>query len=148
MSVISAEWVSELHANLSYLFTLLGLAGLDLFLGVGRALAAKRFQSGLLRNTLSKLIGELGLPILLALLGMANHAFDALVTGALWLAIVAEATSLVEQLRGKKTGGIWGTLIDLLHQSQQQTAAAQQTAANTTPPHETGGQGPTTGGSA
>ncbi|NMP24046.1 phage holin family protein [Sulfobacillus harzensis] len=137
MTSFSTMWSNELQANLPYLMTLLGLTALDLLLGVARALAAKRFQSGLLRNTLSKLIQELGLPILLALLGVANHAFAALVTGALWLAIVAEATSLVEQLRGKTTGGIWGDILNLLHDVK--TQQGQNTSPSDSQPPTTGG---------
>lgn len=141
MSAFSVVWAAELHANLPYLFTLLGLTGLDLLLGVGRALAAKRFQSGLLRNTASKLIQELGLPILLAVLGMANHAFAVLVTGAVWLAIVSEATSIVEQLHGKATGGIWGTIFHLLRNAEQSASTAGTTAADKTPPTDNTGGG-------
>jgi hypothetical protein len=117
-------WHAQLVANLPYLYALLGLAGLDLLLGIGRALRAKRFQSALLRSTAAKLIEELGLPLLMAILTIANRAFDPLVAGAMWLAIVSEATSIIEQLRGKTKSSILAQIMGLLKSAPQPEGGA------------------------
>ena len=108
------NWATNLHGNEALFVVVLGLAALDLLLGAGRALAAKRFQSGLLRNTLAKLIQELGLPLLLGILGVAYPGFGILVPAALWVAVASEGTSIVEQLRGKLPNTLLTEILSLL----------------------------------
>lgn len=117
-----------LHGNEALFVVVLGLAGLDLLLGVGRALAQKRFQSGLLRNSLSKLIQEMGLPLLLGILGVAYPGFGVLVPAALWVAVASEGTSIVEQLKGKLPNTLLTEILTLLKGS----SAPSQTSV--TPP--------------
>ncbi|AEW05211.1 hypothetical protein Sulac_1715 [Sulfobacillus acidophilus DSM 10332] len=141
MTHFGSAFGAEISANGTLFVAVLALAGLDLVLGVGRALAAKRFASGMLRLTAAKLIQELGLPLLLAVLGVADPAFASLVGGALWLAIVAEATSIVEQMRGKQSSTLIQEVIKLLaglHESVPPANASQTNAASPQQP-PTGG---------
>jgi small basic protein len=131
MTAIMA-WQDVLQANIPYFLAVGGLMALDLLVGLTRALASRKFQSALLRSTLLKSVEEIALPMMLAFLGLANHVFYGFVTAALWVGIVAEATSLVEQLRGRTAGGLWGEVLKLLHDLQSQVS-------NTLPPDGTGG---------
>ncbi|WP_020374114.1 phage holin family protein [Sulfobacillus thermosulfidooxidans] len=92
-----------LNKNSTALWVLLALAGLDLVIGTAKALLNKRFQSVIWRQTLSKLLSELGLPATIALLGVVNPNFQPLVGVAIGVGLVTEAVSVLELLRGKNS---------------------------------------------
>lgn len=95
-----------LNKNSTALWVLLALAGLDLVIGTAKALLYKRFQSVIWRQTLSKLLSELGLPTTIALLGVVNPNFQRLVGVTIDVGIVTEAVSVLELLRGKNSGSL------------------------------------------
>lgn len=124
---------------------LFALAILDLIAGAGRALVEKRFQSALLRQTASKLIAEVGLPLVLAVLAVVQPAFNVLVSGAIWLGIVGEATSAVEQWRGKKADTLATTVLKILSELAAEGGLSIARTGATSPPGE--GQTPPGGAS-
>lgn len=138
-------WLGILKANEPYFVALVGLAALDLVLGASRALAAKRFRSDMLRQTLLKFVEEIALPMMLAFLGLANHVFDSFVTAAIWVGIVAEATSLIEQLRGKSSGGLWGEILKVLKDIKG-TSLSSLTGSASSPSNSTTTTTPKQGG--
>ncbi|PSR33027.1 MAG: hypothetical protein C7B46_11535 [Sulfobacillus benefaciens] len=113
MAVLGA-FMRDIQANATLYFVLLGLAGLDLVVGAGRALVQKRFTSSALRQSIAKVIEELALPMLLSIIGMADGSLGLLVPVALWLAIVSEATSILEHLKGKTSSTFMAEILKLL----------------------------------
>jgi hypothetical protein len=103
-----------LAANETGFFVVLGLAALDLLVGAGRAVAHRQWSSAVWRSTAGKLVQELGLPMVLAILAVADSAFAPLVPAALVFAIIAEATSVLEQASGKAKGPVAGLVADVL----------------------------------
>jgi hypothetical protein len=107
-------FLAIVHANGGMWLALFALTALDLAIATTRAVAARRFSSRQWRATADKLIGEAGLPLLLAILATADRSFGALVTIALWWAIAGEATSIVEQIRGKAPSALLDEVLHLL----------------------------------
>lgn len=103
-----------LTANATGFFVVLGLAALDLLIGAGRAVAHRQWSSAVWRTTAGKLTQELGLPMVLAVLAVADPAFGPLVPAALVFAMVSEATSILEQWAGKTKGPAAGLIGDVL----------------------------------
>lgn len=134
MSAITA-FEGVLSSNQTLWFALFALAAVDLVVGASRALVAKTFSSTALRQTFGKMIEEAGLPIVVAILAVANGTFVPFVAVALWIAVVAEATSVIEQVRGKQTAALAKTLLGVL--GELKTAVEKTTSTTSGPP--TGG---------
>jgi len=111
---VVAGWMALLHGNTLLFMVLLGLAAIDTVYGTARALLERRFQSAMFRQVLVKVMTELALPMVVALLALANAMFVPLIPIALWAGIIAEGSSVLEQLGGKKNGKTAATVLKLL----------------------------------
>lgn len=109
-----AGWVTLIHGNSRLFLVLLALAALDTGYGTLRAILQRRFQSTAFRQGIEKVVTEIALPMVVALLAVASNTFAPVVPVALWAGIVAEGTSLVEQLGGKKNGQAAAMVLKML----------------------------------
>lgn len=134
------QFTDVLAANQPLWFALFALAAVDLLAGAGRALISKTFTSTVLRQTCAKVITEAGLPLVVAILAVANGTFAPFVAIALWVAVVSEATSIIEQIRGKQSAALAKTLLGLLNEIKAHTTPTASSGGSSTPP--------TTGGAA
>lgn len=128
--------IGTVRSDMLEVWTLLALAALDFVLGTGLALAHKTFTSAAFRGTLSKLLSELGLPALVAVLSVVQPELTPVVLIALWIAIIAEATSIIEHLSGTKNQTA-KLLLGLLKGWLPKLSAIEQEVKDSKPP--TGG---------
>lgn len=125
-----------LYENTTEFWALLALAGLDFVIGSMKALLQKKFQSVLWRSTLSKLLSEVGLPLLLVILAVVNASFLPLIPIALGVAIAAEALSVLELIKGKSTSSLLNLETIIGHMLTAKTEATNPSNASNTSPKE------------